>query len=192
MVDFENKTLEDYEGEEVERAMYRYLKTKYDSDPETLTEMEGGLLLLCSVSRHLSLQERKQKYIEFYHGQYEKALALVNGFESGSYQGAWNDFFNAYFDTMPAEADLYVRQLGEINLLMSMNDLGARFQKLCARYQPLQPKTSFTQKEIQCINEEHAALIAAGYPANDIEAEAQKRGTFKAAYGADKLPPIQV
>jgi len=192
MTDFENKTLEDYEGEEVERAMYRYLKTKYDSDPETLTELEGGLLLLCSVSRHLSLQERKQKYIEFYHGQYEKALALVNEFENGTYQGSWNDFFNSYYDTMPAVADQYVRQLGEIDLLMSMNDLGARFHKLCDRYQPLWPGTSFTPREQTCINEEHAALIVAGYPADGIEAEAQKRGTFKAAFGADKLPPIQV
>ncbi len=186
------KTLEDYEDEAFQKQMYQYLKTKHDADPESLSEMEGGLLLLCIANRHLHLQERKRKYIEYYRGQYEKAKALVEQLENGTYPGTFLEFDDAYMTLMPAVTDQYVRNLGEIDLLIAMNDLSARYFKLKDKYFPLRPKTTFSPKEITCINEEHAALIAAGYPVDKIEAEAQKRGTFKAAFGADNLPPIRL
>lgn len=189
-MDNQIQEIDEYRGKEFEESAYRYLKAKYDHDPESLSEMEGGLLLLFNASRYLSLRERSNKYIEFYQKAYERALQLVDSYAAGTYKG--KDITRDFYLTLPSETDQFVRVLGEIDLLVKINELNHRFMEITLKKEPLPESNPTSHHQLVAIDEERQALIAAGFPADKIEAEARRRGTFKAAFGEHNLPPIKV
>ncbi len=182
--------LDDYQGREFEEKAYQYLKAKWEHDPEDLTEIEGGLLLLFQTCRHLDAQERAREYIEHYRGCYEKAKALLAEYKAGTYQG--ENFTIDFFNILPVGSDHIVKLLGDIDLVIEMGELNNEYVEYDLKMNPLMEKTSFTPKEYTCIEEERQNLIDAGYPEKHLEAMAKKRGTFKAFMGAEHLPPIDL
>lgn len=181
--------MNDYQQKEFEEQAYRFLKFKSDEDPESLSEIEGALYLLLSSARDLKNQERIEQYREFYRKVYAGAQALLNSYEAGSYTG--DDFPGDFRRLMPAETDYFVRLLEDIDLLVEINDLEERFMEINLKLNPLPEEIPVTPEQRQAIDEERQALVEAGYPQDEIEKEARRRGTFKHAFGADRLPPIK-
>lgn len=186
-----SKSYNDLEQEHFEEQVYHYLKTKAAEDPESLTETEGGLLLIFNINKNIKLQKRKEKYLEHYHQVYERAKALVDSYEAGTYEG--EDITLDFFNIMPSETDQYVRILGDIDLLVQINEVVHRFMELEEERNPLPEFTEIklSPRQQEAVEEERKKLAEAGYPAEKIEYEARRRGTFKLAFGEDSLPPIE-
>jgi len=191
-MDHKPSELEDYQGKEFEDKAYKYLRTKWEHDPEDLSEIEGGLLLLFNTCRYLTLKERGRKYIEEIRKGYEKGKALLTNYKADTYQG--EDVTADFRKILPVDADQIAKKLGDLDLVVDICQLEHELVEAVLEREPLLPtRTMFTPEEHAMIEEERQNLIAAGYPEEHLEAMATKRGTFKAFF-RDKspLPPIDL
>ncbi|MBI9086810.1 MAG: hypothetical protein JEZ11_24650 [Desulfobacterales bacterium] len=182
-------TSEELSDDEFCDSALRYLKVKYLEDPESLTELEGGLLLLFQTCKHLALQKRRRAYIEYYRRAYEKAKTIFEAYKAG---GTYRDFLENFCPVLPAETDQYVKMLGDIDLelqIIALQGEVAKFEEI--QHKDKDCRLTPNAKQLIVIDEERQKLIAAGWPQESLEEEADKRGMFKTILMTEP-PPIVV